>query len=632
MKKISSSLTFKIIVLILIPIGVISAVIIFYINKSFNEKAFAYTDEILNREVKDYSLQVEFRVKNITDLAKKSAFFVQNSDDYDTAKILKVISNNLYLDKAVYGSAIILKPENTNRKGILYCYGYKKDNDFKNFVIENLDSSKFYNEFPGVNNYWVLPMQKGEGIWSKPYIDKNADSAYMITYSEPIYKNGKFIGVATMDILVSRIENMLNHFRKKHESKREINLYLLTKNGFLLYFNKNENLIGNNIYDLEKSIIDIDFSEFKPLIDSLNAGKSGKLEVFNKKGEGYKIYYSTMSGINWFFVEYLPEKDIYSINKPLIVRIIIIILILILIILVIVFYSTSKLIITPIKMLNNATRIIAAGNNNYQISTNRNDEIGELAKNFKIMMDKIQEREEMLKQQNKQLEELNSKLIKLDDAKSEFLKLISHEIRTPLNGIIGSTYLLKDMIQDDSVLEFIDMLKESVDRLERFSTNALFITQLKTKPEKFKTEVLNVSIEFEKALGTIKEFIEQSGVKVFADIMPGNISGSSLLVEKSFTEVLHNAVKFTKDKKVYVSSEKEGNYYKLTVKNKGETMNDDQMNNIYEPFGLSGEHYDKNTGLGLTIVFLCMEMINGKMEIKSENGEIITTLFLPIKK
>jgi len=632
MKKLSSSLTLKIVVLILIPIGIVSAGIILYINNNFNRKAFSFTDEILNREVKDYSLQVEFRVKNITDLAKKSAFFVQNSSHYDTAKLLQVISNNLYLDKAVYGSAIILKPEKPPYRGILYCYGFKKNNNFKNFVLENLDTAEFFNRFPGVNNYWTLPEQKGEGVWSKPYIDKNADSAYMITYSEPIYKNGKFIGVATIDILVSRIENMLNYFRKKHESKREINLYLLTDNGFLLYFNKNKNLVGNNIYNFNENIFDIDFSQIKPLIDSLNAGKSGRLEILNKKGEKYKIYYSTMSGINWFFVEYIPEKDIYSINKPIIIQIIIIILILILIILLIIFYSTSKLIVTPIKMLSHATRIIASGNNNYQIAVKRNDEIGELARNFKIMMNKIKEREEKLKQQNLQLEELNRKLIKLDDAKSEFLKLISHEIRTPLNGIIGSTYLLKDMIQDDSVLEFIDMLKESVDRLERFSTNALFITQLKVKPEKFKTEILNVSIEFEKVLENLKEFIEKSEVKIFADIVPGNISGSSLLVEKSFTEILHNAVKFSKDKKVYVITAIENDNYIFTVKNKSDKMSAEQMNDIFKPFGLPGEHYDKNTGLGLTIVFLCMEMTGGKMEIKSRDNQIVTTLYLPLKK
>ncbi len=40
MKKHSYSLTFKIVVLILVPIGLISAIITFYINRSFNEKVF----------------------------------------------------------------------------------------------------------------------------------------------------------------------------------------------------------------------------------------------------------------------------------------------------------------------------------------------------------------------------------------------------------------------------------------------------------------------------------------------------------------------------------------------------------------------------------------------------------------
>ena len=104
--------------------------------------------------------------------------------------------------------------------------------------MENLDTAEFFSRFPGVNNYWTLPEQKGEGVWSKPYIDKNADSAYMITYSEPIYKNGKLPDV---DSLLESIDGELSieleniNFDKQLEKHYEKGLMIIKKNEIFIY-------------------------------------------------------------------------------------------------------------------------------------------------------------------------------------------------------------------------------------------------------------------------------------------------------------------------------------------------------------------------------------------------------------
>ncbi|MCC7316973.1 MAG: response regulator, partial [Bacteroidales bacterium] len=89
--------------------------------------------------------------------------------------------------------------------------------------------------------------------------------------------------------------------------------------------------------------------------------------------------------------------------------------------------------------------------------------------------------EEKVRERTEQLDKANKELMVLDEAKNSFLMMISHEIRTPLNGIVGATYFLNDSLAEDNDLaEFVDMLKTSVDRLEKFSTTALIITQLST--------------------------------------------------------------------------------------------------------------------------------------------------------
>ena len=74
---------------------------------------------------------------------------------------------------------------------------------------------------------------------------------------------------------------------------------------------------------------------------------------------------------------------------------------------------------------------------------------------------KVAERTEELNTALTEVTQLNSKLLQLDEVKSEFLKMISHEIRTPLNGIIGFTDIIKNSNEAEPLMEYIDLLEQS---------------------------------------------------------------------------------------------------------------------------------------------------------------------------
>ena len=104
-----------------------------------------------------------------------------------------------------------------------------------------------------------------------------------------------------------------------------------------------------------------------------------------------------------------------------------------------------------------------------------------LNKNNKELEKKVNERTEELEQANSRLNAANKELEVLDTAKLEFLKLISHEIRTPLNGILGFTDMLKSQINSPELNNYITYLETSAERLQRFSLQALLVTELRTK-------------------------------------------------------------------------------------------------------------------------------------------------------
>ena len=244
-----------------------------------------------------------------------------------------------------------------------------------------------------------------------------------------------------------------------------------------------------------------------------------------------------------------------------------------------------------------------------------------------VLEQKVRERTAQLEESNRKLEEAFEKLKVLDEAKSNFLKLISHEIRTPLNGIIGSTYFLEDMVDDPELKEFIGILKESVERLERFSINALFLTQLSTQKQETYRQPVDLKNTIEKALEENQKIINEKGVTtIFDEGDIPHILGDAKLLLKSISETLNNAVKFSTDREVRIETEDTGHEISLKVINAGENIPEQKLKRITEAFGLAERHMDKNAGLGLAIVNACQNLMEGGLDIESRAGKIIVTL------
>ena len=244
-----------------------------------------------------------------------------------------------------------------------------------------------------------------------------------------------------------------------------------------------------------------------------------------------------------------------------------------------------------------------------------------------VLEQKVSERTAQLEESNRKLEKAFEKLKVLDEAKSNFLKLISHEIRTPLNGIVGSTYFLEDMVQDDDLKEFIGMLKESVERLERFAVNALFLTQIDTRRDDIQATPVDLNKALEEALEENRKFADEKQKSIQLDIpeLPP-VSGEERLLTKSLSETLHNALKFSTGKKIHLRAVEENNGVIVQITNKAKAIPEEKLRNITEAFGLAGQHMDKNSGLGLAIVNACQELMEGTLDIESKDGKFIVTL------
>ncbi len=251
-----------------------------------------------------------------------------------------------------------------------------------------------------------------------------------------------------------------------------------------------------------------------------------------------------------------------------------------------------------------------------------------------ILEEKVSERTAQLRDAMVKLDYANKELQGLDKAKNNFLNMISHEIRTPLNGIVGATSFLNETLGADSELsEFVEMLQLSVNRLESFSTTALIITQLQTDYKLLKVkcnlaECISECVESNSDGATAKKV----DINVAIEDESININADNSLIIRAINSLIDNAVKYSEqDSMVSVSLKTEHDNIILEVTDNGRCFSKDAINNLYKPFGLGEDHYDKNCGLGLKVTKHIMDAHGGDIEIENkESGGACVRLKFPL--
>ena len=240
--------------------------------------------------------------------------------------------------------------------------------------------------------------------------------------------------------------------------------------------------------------------------------------------------------------------------------------------------------------------------------------------------------EEKVEERTAQLDKANKELMELDNAKNEFLKLISHEIRTPLNGIIGSTYFLSESIEDPEMKDFLEMLKESVDRLDKFSKTALELTQMQTRGSEMPKEPINLNQLIEEVCNEYEEEAASKEVRFKLNLETNvEIIAVEEYTKRALTEVIGNAIKFSeKGNEVIITTTTIDNKLHLSVADTGEVIPPEKIEEIVKPFGLAKEHYDKNIGLGLALVQLYLELHDGSLNIVSNEENTTFSLIFDI--
>ena len=219
-------------------------------------------------------------------------------------------------------------------------------------------------------------------------------------------------------------------------------------------------------------------------------------------------------------------------------------------------------------------------------------------------------------------------------AKTDFLSNMSHDIRTPMNGIIGMTAIAAAHIDDkDRVQDSLQKITQASKHLLSLINEVLDMSKIESGKVNLVEEEFNLSDLIDNLLTMTSSQIEEHHHELSVNITGVTheaVLGDSLRIQKVFTNLMSNAVKYTPDGgKIKLSiTEKPSNQakvgcYEFVFEDNGIGMSEEFIDQIFEPFTRASDGWVnqiQGTGLGMPISRNIVRMMGGDIEVESELG------------
>ena len=225
-------------------------------------------------------------------------------------------------------------------------------------------------------------------------------------------------------------------------------------------------------------------------------------------------------------------------------------------------------------------------------------------------------------------------------AKEEFMANMSHELRTPLNAIVGFSSLLTKKLIDTSYIQLSKQISSSSKSLLSLIDDILDLSKIQDSnftidPYKFNAyeELIEFSQLFEGLASTKSLHLSNN----FNISLQATFFGDWNRIKQIILNLISNAVKFTPiDGNINTSIDYKDGCMIIIISDNGIGMNQKVQDKIFKPFvqadGSTTRKYG-GTGLGLTITKILVELMDGKIELKSEEDVGSTfTVTLPFER
>ena len=246
----------------------------------------------------------------------------------------------------------------------------------------------------------------------------------------------------------------------------------------------------------------------------------------------------------------------------------------------------------------------------------------------------------MLFKKNKELLTEKEKAEIAAKTKSNFLSTVTHELRTPLYAVTGLTNMLLEEDPKPDQIQHLKSLKFSGDYLLTFINDILQINKIEANKVELDPEIFNLKHKVENVVAALNNSAMDNNIIMHTNYdkeLSETFLGDQLKLSQILINLIGNSIKFTKDGDIWINvtkTKQKGKIIdlKIEIKDNGIGITKEKQESMFESFSQGSVQINRKyggTGLGLSIVKGLVDILKGKIYLKSELGKG-TSFFIEI--
>lgn len=379
------SIRFRILLFTLVP-TIIIYLTYFLITEDITVKnEEKNVDRFMSMYVGELAYSINGELKDIELIAVNGSDYVAFSDFITNEEAYSYLQNNLNKNDLIVGSRFAFEMNYNNGKPRINSVTKIQGKIIKRNIEGLIDYSRTDEQ------WYQIPKKTGKLFWDEPFIDRETKMP-CTRISTPIFKKGKFIGVASVMIDLTKFKSLVDT-----TYYRTLNFVIISQAGQYIYHPSTKRILRDNILTISGSSVDPVDSKKQGL--EMLKGNSGKmrLKINDEQGEALWAYYFPIPEAKWSISVSVREKEMLAplVNQR---KSSIIIGCISLLCLIIISFILARHISKPLLIFTEKVNSITKDEDFRSININSHDEIGVLAGAFNQMEDTIEKKEQELKE------------------------------------------------------------------------------------------------------------------------------------------------------------------------------------------------------------------------------------------
>ncbi|MEZ5530651.1 MAG: ATP-binding protein [Porticoccaceae bacterium] len=309
-------------------------------------------------------------------------------------------------------------------------------------------------------------------------------------------------------------------------------------------------------------------------------------------------------------------------------------------------YYLGLALISPIRKLTETIKLMAAGDLGVRAATGTNDELAILAAGINQLAESVAEGRETLehrirlatRQLQDTLENLQFKNQELElskqaaetanQSKSDFLARMSHELRTPITSIQGFVRLLDIAKLSESDRQYCQIIDQSALQLLTLIDDILAFSKLQSNTVVLTQQPLDLAECAEQVIAMFGPQAQHKGLCLGVDYAPDLLLdrvGDTIRIQQILSNLISNAIKFTDEGGVYLTLKTdEAQAVIIEIRDTGIGIPESAQNQLFNAFAQADTSISRRfggTGLGLSIVKSLVDLMDGDVQLHSQEGK-----------